>query len=84
MLDRGAAACRKTSAVSKPVHFVDNWRRRVAGQQKIAMQRVRRPRLDRSADGHERLRDHEATEDALPSHLRTAAAEDIILDLLER
>ena len=83
VLDRVATPRRKTLAVPDPVHLIDDGYRRIARQKKIAVQGMRRPRLDRAGCRNEGLRDHKAAKDALPANLRAPSAKDIFLDPFE-
>jgi hypothetical protein len=57
VLDRHDAASGEAATVAQPVDLVEDWHRRIAGEQEVGVQRVHHPRrvVDRSRRGHERL-----------------------------
>ena len=69
--------------VAQPLDLVDDRDLRIAGQDEIAMDRMRQPALDGAAGRDHGLADHLAAEHALPARLRAVAAEQIHLELLE-
>ena len=86
VLDRGDAPGDVAAAVAQPLDLVDDRDRRIAGQDEIAMQRVRQPLLDvldGTAGGDQRLTDHLTAEHPLPTRLRAGAAEQVLLQRLE-
>ena len=83
VLDRDHAPRGEALAVADAVDVVDDRHLRIAGQQEIGVQRMRRPALDGAGGGDQRLADHLAAEHALPADLRAAAAEQVHLELFE-
>ena len=83
VLDRGDAAGGVALAVAQPLDLVDDRHLRIAGQDEIAMQRMRQPALDGAAAGDHRLADHLAAEHPLPRGLRAGAAEQVHLERFE-
>ncbi len=86
VLDRHDAARREAAAVANAVDFVDNRDLGVASQQKIAMERMRRPvgnALDGAAGSDQRLANDLAAENTLPARLRRTASKQIYLDRFE-
>src|ERR1700742_2196492 len=81
MLDRGDAPGRVALAVAQPLDLVDDRDLRIAGQDEVAMDRMRQPSLDGAACCYHRLSDHLAAEYALPARLRAVAAEQVHLEL---
>ncbi len=83
VLDRGDAAGRIALAVAKPLDFIDDRNLRIAGEDKIAVQRMRQPAFDGAARRHHRLSDHLSAEHPLPAGLRAVAAKQVNLERLE-
>ena len=83
VLDRGDPAGRIALAVAQPLDLVDDRNLRIAGQDEIAMQRMRQPAFDGAARRHHRLSDHLPAEHPLPARLRAVAAKQVHLDRLE-
>jgi len=85
VLDRDHAAGREALAIANAIDLVHDGNDGVAGEQEIGMERVRRPigNIDGAAGGDQRLADHLAAINALPAHLRRAAAKEIDFDLLQ-
>src|SRR5205823_14461849 len=83
MLDRGDATGRIALAVAQAFDLVDDRDLRIAGQDEIAMDRMRQPALDGAACRHHGLPDHLAAEHPLPARLRAAAPEQVHLELFE-
>ena len=83
VLDRGYPAGRIALAVAQPLDLVNNRNLRIAGQDEIAMQRMRQPALDGAARRHHRLSDHLSAEYPLPARLRAVAAEQVHLERLD-
>ena len=83
VLDRGDAPGRIALAVAQPLDLVDDRNLRIAGQDEIAMDRMRQPALDGAARRHHRLSDHLPAEHPLPARLRAVAAEQVHLERLE-
>src|SRR5262245_24126676 len=82
VLDRHDPSRGKAAAVPNAVDFVDDGHLGVAGQQKITMERMRRPLrnlVDRAASGNQRLANHLAAKNALPADLRRTASKQIYL-----
>jgi len=70
-------------AVAQPLDLVDDRNLGIAGQDEIAVQRVRQPPFDGAAGRHHRLPDHLPAEHPLPARLRAVAAEHVHLDRFE-
>ena len=83
MLDRGDAAGRIALAVAQAFDLVDDRDLRIAGQDEIAMDRMRQAALDGAACRDHGLPDHLAAEHPLPARLRAVAAEQVHLELFE-
>src|SRR5215471_18647125 len=85
VLDGDDLARGETPAVADAVHLVDDRYLGIAHQQKIRMQRMRRPSLDveRPACGDQCLSYHLAAEDPLPTGLRREPAKEVDFELLE-
>ena len=86
VLDRDHAAGGEALAVADAVDLVDDRHLRVAGEQEIGVQRMRRAlrhALDGAASRDQRLADDLAAEHALPAALRRAAAKEVYLERLE-
>ncbi len=84
VLDRLDAPCREAAAVADALHLVDDRMRRIAGEQKVTMKRMRRAGLaHRPPRRHESLAQHLPAIDALPAGLRAYAAKQILLESLE-
>jgi hypothetical protein len=85
VLDGDDAARGEALAVADAIDLVDDRHFRVARQQEVGVQRMRRTLgdVERAAGGDQRLADHLAAEHALPRHLRRAPAEQVHLELLE-
>ena len=83
VLDRSDPAGRIALAVAQPLDLVDDRNLGVAGQDEVAMQRMRQPPFDGAARRHHGLSDHLAAEHPLPTRLRAAAAKQVHLDRLQ-
>ena len=85
MLNGDDAAGGKALAVADPLDIVDDRNFRIAGQQEIGVQRVRRPRrgIEGAACGSERLADDLPAINPLPAGLRRVAAKQVELKLFE-
>src|SRR5215469_642484 len=85
VLNGGDPAGRERPPVPQPLHGVDERHRRVPWPDEVRVQRVHRPvGRDGPARRDERLARHLAAEDTLPALiLRAAAAEHVLLDLLQ-
>ena len=85
MLDGDDAPRRETAAVANAVNLVDDRRLGIARQEKVSVKRMREPvlRFNCAAGCDERLANDLAAEHALPTVLRAAAAEQIVLQLLQ-
>jgi hypothetical protein len=73
-------------AVADAVHLIDDRHFRIAGEQEVGMQRMRRPLidlLDGATGGDQGLSDHLAAEHALPARLWGAAPKQIHFQRLE-
>jgi hypothetical protein len=65
------------------IALVDDRNLRIAGQDEIAMQRMRQPAFDGAACRYHRLSDHLPAEHPLPARLRAVAAKQVHLDRFE-
>src|SRR6185436_13916050 len=70
-------------AVAQPFDLVDDRDLRIAGQDEIAMDRMRQPAFDGAAGRDHGLPDHLTAEHPLPARLRAVAAEQVYLELFE-
>jgi len=82
VLDRRHASGREGAAVAGAVHVVKDGNRRIAGSEKIRVERVRDTFIDCPARGHQGLGENLTAEDALPA-LCAAAPKDVHLELFE-
>ena len=84
VLDRHDAAGDEALAVADAVDLVDDRNAGIAGPEEIGVQRMRLAvGLDGARGGDERLPDHLAAENALPTILRAATAEEVVLERLQ-
>ena len=84
VLDRDDAAGDEALAVADAVDLVDDRHSRIAGPQEIGVQRMRLAiRLDGAGRRDERLAEHLAAENALPTIFRAATAEEVVLERLQ-
>ena len=86
VLDRLDVARGEALAVADTVDLVDDRYFGIAAEQKISVQRMRRPCrhvVDGAAGRDQRLADHLAAEHPLPVRLRRAAAKQVHLKRLE-
>src|SRR5439155_7188703 len=83
MMDRGDTTGRIALAVAQTFDLVDDRDLRIAGQDEIAMDRMRQAALDGAACRDHRLPNHLAAEHPLPTRLRTVASEQVHLELFE-
>ena len=84
VLDRHDAAGDKALAVADAVDLVDDRNARIAGPEEIGVQRMRLAiRLDGAGRGDQRLAEHLAAENALPTIFRAATAEEVVLERLQ-
>src|SRR6516164_20219 len=83
MLDRSHPPRRVALAVAQPFDLVDDRDLRIAGQNEIAMQRMRQPVFDGTARGHHGLPDHLPAKYPLPARLRAVAAKHVHLECFE-
>ena len=84
VLDRDDAAVAETLAVARELDLVDDRCADVARHEEVRVQRVHVPILNGVARGRQRLTEHLAAEDTRPAQIAALAAEDPILDALER
>jgi hypothetical protein len=80
VLDRNHAPRGEAAAVANAIHFIDDRYFRIAADQEVGVQRMRRPRrdvVDGAACRHQRLTEHLTPEHALPARLRGAPAKQI-------
>ena len=83
VLDGDHAPGGERPTVADAVHHVEDGLRGVSGAQKVRVQGVHHSAIDGAARGDQRLTRHLPAEHALAILLRTAAAEDVHLELLE-
>src|SRR5882757_10291741 len=83
VLDRGDPPGRIALAVTQALDLVDDRDFGIAGQDEIAMQRMRQPAFDGAAGRYHRLSDHLAAEYPLPGRFRAVAAKQVHLDRFE-
>jgi hypothetical protein len=83
VLDRLDAARGEAAAIADALDIIDDRDFRIAGEQKIAMERMGRPTLDGAACSDKRLPDDLPAEDTLPADLRTAATEEVLFEDFE-
>ncbi len=87
VLDRGHAPHREAAAVAGAVDHVDDRRLDIAGAQEVAVQRMRRARfcgIHRRLCRRQRLAQHLAAEHVLGADITALAAEQVVLQALER
>ncbi len=84
VLDGLDAPRREAAAVTDALHLVDDRMRRIAGEQKVTMQRMRRPGLVHRPPGRDQgLAQHLPAVDPLPADLGAHAAKKVLLERLE-
>ncbi len=80
VLDGDDATIGKTAAVARPVNVVNDRRIHVATAQKIRVQRVRRPALNRMLCRRQCLANHLATKNLGAADVTAVATEDVLFD----
>src|SRR5262249_12691189 len=83
VLDGDHPARGEGTTVADTVYHVEDRLGRIAGPQEIRVQGVYHPALDRAARSDQRLTCHLTAEHAEPILLRTAAADDVHLELFQ-
>ena len=83
MLNRHDSARRKTATIAATVNLIDNRCIKVAGAQKIRMQRVHDPIVDSQRSGTQRLTENLPAEYLWAANVLAGAAEQIDFERLQ-